>query len=78
MRLLRAYIWFKGAVAFIIHWRKVEYNEHEIAIVIGGAASMVNVYIDKLEYSDYMNRDYKLAKVVYYDITTKELRGKIS
>lgn len=51
-------------------------SQHEIAKEIGSAASMVNVYIDRLEEKDYLKRDYKSPKVVYYNITTKGIRRK--
>ena len=40
-------------------------SQHEIARKIGSAASMVNVYINKLEESGYLIRDYQSAKIVY-------------
>ena len=44
-------------------------TQKEIARVIDGAPSMVNVYIDNLEKQNYMVRDYQSAKIVYYNIT---------
>lgn len=51
-------------------------TQHEMASVIGGAASMVNVYIDKLEKNGHMIRDYKSAKIVYYNITPEGIKRK--
>jgi len=51
-------------------------TQHEIAKVIGGATSMVNVYIEKLEEKGYMVRDYKSAKIVYYHITPEGVKRK--
>lgn len=51
-------------------------SQHEIAIKIGSAASMVNVYINKLEESGYLIRDYQSAKIVYYNITPKGIKRK--
>ena len=38
---------------------KPDTTQKEIASVIRGAASMVNVYIDNLEEEGYLERDYK-------------------
>lgn len=51
-------------------------TQKEIANVISGAASMVNVYIDGLEKKNYLVRDYKSAKTVYYNITTEGIKRK--
>lgn len=51
-------------------------TQKEIAKVIDGAPSMVNVYIDNLEKQDYMVRDYKSAKIVYYNITPEGIKRK--
>ena len=51
-------------------------TQKEIAKVINGAPSMVNVYIDNLEEKHYMVRDYQSAKVVYYNITPEGIKRK--
>ena len=51
-------------------------TQKEIAKVIDGATSMVNVYIDNLEEKGYLNRDYQSAKIVYYRITLEGLKRK--
>ena len=51
-------------------------TQKEIAKVISGAASMVNVYIDRLEENGYIIRDYKAAKIVYYNITQEGVKRK--
>jgi len=51
-------------------------TQKEIGRVIGGAASMVNVYIDNLEDKDYLVRDYKSAKTVDYNITPQGIKRK--
>ncbi|MDR7871387.1 MAG: winged helix-turn-helix transcriptional regulator [Tissierellaceae bacterium] len=51
-------------------------TQKEIARVIEAAPSMVNVYIDRLEEDNYMIRDYKSAKVVYYNITAEGIKRK--
>lgn len=51
-------------------------TQKEIAKVIDAAPSMVNVYIDNLEKQDYMVRDYKSAKIVYYNITPEGVKRK--
>lgn len=51
-------------------------TQKEIAKVISGAPSMVNVYIDNLEEKNYMVRDYKSAKIVYYNITPEGIKRK--
>ncbi len=48
----------------------------EIAKAIGGAPSMVNVYIDNLEEKGQLIREYKSAKVVYYNITPEGIKRK--
>lgn len=56
--------------------RKPDTTQKEIANIINGAASMVNVYIDTLEEKDYMVRDYKSSKRVYYNITPEGVKRK--
>ncbi len=51
-------------------------TQKEIAKVIDGATSMVNVYIDNLEERGYLKRDYQSAKIVYYRITPEGLKRK--
>lgn len=51
-------------------------TQKEIAKIINGATSMVNVYIDNLEEKRYLNRDYKSAKTVYYNITQEGIKRK--
>lgn len=51
-------------------------SQHEIARKIGSAASMVNVYINNLEESGYLIRDYQSAKIVYYNITAEGIKRK--
>ena len=51
-------------------------TQKEIAKVIDGAPSMVNVYIDNLEEKNYLVRDYVSAKVVYYKITAEGIKRK--
>ena len=51
-------------------------TQHEMARVIDGAASMVNVYMDRLEENGYIIRDYKSLKVVYYNITPEGIKRK--
>ena len=51
-------------------------TQKEIAKIINGATSMVNVYIDNLEEKKYLNRDYKSAKTVYYNITQEGIKRK--
>ncbi len=51
-------------------------TQNEIAGVIGGAASMVNVYIDRLENKGYMIREYKSVKTVYYKISPEGIKRK--
>lgn len=55
---------------------KPDTTQIEIARVISGAASMVNVYIDRLEKNGHMIRDYKSAKIVYYNITAEGIKRK--
>lgn len=55
---------------------KPKTSQHEIARVIGSAASMVNVYMDKFEEQGYLVRDYQSLKVVYYNITPKGIKRK--
>ena len=56
--------------------KKPDTTQKEIAKVIDGAPSMVNVYIDNFEKQDYMVRDYKSAKIVYYNITPEGIKRK--
>lgn len=51
-------------------------TQKEIASIINGAASMVNVYIDNLEEKNYMTRDYKSSKIVDYRITPEGVKRK--
>lgn len=51
-------------------------TQKEIAGIINGAASMVNVYIDSLEEKDYLKRDYISLKTVHYNITPAGLKRK--
>ena len=51
-------------------------TQKEIARVIDGAASMVNVYIDNLEENGYLIREYQSAKIVYYNITPEGIKRK--
>lgn len=55
---------------------KADTTQQEIARVIDGAPSMVNVYINKLEEKAYLERDYKSAKIVYYNITPEGVKRK--
>lgn len=55
---------------------KPDTSQHEIARVIDSAASMVNIYIDRLEENGYLIRDYKSLKVVYYNITPEGIKRK--
>ena len=55
---------------------KPDTTQQEIASVIGGAASMVNVYIDRLEKNGYMVREYVSPKIVYYNITSEGVKRK--
>ncbi len=56
--------------------KKPDTTQHEIASVMGGAPSMVNVYIDRFEASGYLIRDYKSVKTVYYNITPEGVKRK--
>lgn len=56
--------------------QKPNTTQKEIASVIDGAVSMVNVYIDNLEEKEYMARDYKSPKIVYYNITPEGVKRK--
>lgn len=51
-------------------------TQHRIAKLIDSAASMVNIYIDRLEENGYMVRDYQSAKIVYYNITPEGIKRK--
>lgn len=51
-------------------------SQHETARKIGSAASMVNVYINKLEENGYLIRDYQSLKIVYYNITPEGIKRK--
>lgn len=51
-------------------------TQKEIGKVIDGAASMVNVYMDRLEEDGYLIRDYKSTKMVDYNITPKGIKRK--
>lgn len=47
-----------------------------IAQAVGGAASTVNEYMEELEEKNYLIRDYKSAKIVYYNITAEGIKRK--
>ena len=51
-------------------------TQKEIANVIDAAPSMVNVYIDNLEVMNYLKRDYKTSKTIYYNITEDGIKRK--
>jgi len=51
-------------------------TQKEISKIINGAISMVNVYIDNLEEENYLCRNYKSAKTVYYNITPEGIKRK--
>lgn len=51
-------------------------TQKEIAKVIDGAPSMVNVYVDNLEEKNYLIREYKSTKTVYYKITSEGIKRK--
>lgn len=51
-------------------------TQKEIAEIINGAPSMVNVYINELESKNFLVRDYQSAKIVYYRITSEGLKRK--
>ncbi len=51
-------------------------TQKEIAEIINGAASMVNVYIGDLEENNYLVREYQSSKNVYYRITHEGLKRK--
>ena len=51
-------------------------TQKEIAKIINGAISMVNVYIDNLEEKKYLKRDYKSSKTIYYNITQEGIKRK--
>ena len=51
-------------------------SQHEIARKIDDAASMVNVYINRLEEEGYLIRDYKSLKIVHYNITPEGIKRK--
>lgn len=51
-------------------------TQKAISIAIDGAVSMTNVYIDKLETKNYLIREYKTAKRVYYNITPEGIKRK--
>lgn len=56
--------------------RNPRLSQHEIARKIGSAASMVNVYIERLEVKGYLVRDYQSSKTVYYNITSEGVKRK--
>lgn len=56
--------------------KKPDTTQGEIARIIDGAPSMVNVYINNLEESGYLKRDYQSAKIVYYNITPEGIKRK--
>lgn len=51
-------------------------SQHAIAKEIDAAASMVNVYINRLEEKGYLIRDYQSLKIVYYNITPEGVKRK--
>ncbi len=51
-------------------------TQKELANIINGAASMVNLYISELEEKNYLVREYRSAKVVYYRITAEGVKRK--
>ncbi|MCK9444905.1 MAG: winged helix-turn-helix transcriptional regulator [Tissierellaceae bacterium] len=51
-------------------------SQHEMAKVIGVAASSVNIYIDKFEEKGYLVRDYQSQKIVHYNMTLKGIKRK--
>lgn len=51
-------------------------TQKEIAKVIGGVASSVNDYMEELEEKNYLVREYKSAKVVFYNITPEGIKRK--
>ena len=51
-------------------------TQKEIAKIVNGAISMVNVNIDKLEEKNYMLREYQSAKTVKYIITAEGIKRK--
>lgn len=51
-------------------------SQHAIAKEIDAAASMVNVYINRLEENGYLIRDYQSLKIVYYNITPEGIKRK--
>ncbi len=51
-------------------------SQHEMARVIGAAASSINVYMDRLEEQGYLVRDYQSLKVVHYNITAEGIKRK--
>ena len=51
-------------------------SQHEMARVIGAAASSINVYMDRLEEQGYLVRDYQSLKVVDYNITAEGIKRK--
>lgn len=56
--------------------KKPEATQKEVATIINGAASMVNVYINELEEKGYLIRDYQSPKVVFYRITGEGVKRK--
>lgn len=51
-------------------------TQKEMARVSESSTSMTNNYIDELEKSGYIKREYISSKVVYYHITTKGVKRK--
>ena len=51
-------------------------TQKQIANVISGSVSMVNVYVDNLEKEGYIKREYKSSKIVYYNITREGKKRK--
>lgn len=56
--------------------KKPKTSQHAIAKEIDAAASMVNVYMNKLEEEGYLIRDYQSLKVVHYNITPEGIKRK--
>lgn len=55
---------------------KADTSQHEMAREIGSAASMINVYVNRLEEEGCLKREYKSSKIVYYNITSKGKKRK--
>ena len=55
---------------------KPDTTHKEMAKVISGAPSMVNVYIENLEEKGLLLRNYKSSKIVFYNITQDGIKRK--